>query len=131
MKSLREYFRETEGTGVLATASFSGNVDAAVYEEPNFIDDETVAFIMPDHLSHKDLDSNPHAAYLFVESGSKGKGTRLYLTKIKEEKDSESISRLLEQKRYTVPGPGNMPLFLVYFHIDRTRSLIEEGEQPR
>jgi hypothetical protein len=102
-----------------------------VYEEPNFIDDETVAFIMPDHLSHKDLDSNPHAAYLFVESGSKGKGTRLYLTKIKEEKDRERIRKLLEQKHYTVPEQANMPLFLVYFHIDRTRNLIEEGEQPR
>ncbi len=131
MQNLREYFQQTKGTGILATANFSGNVDAAVYEEPNFIDDETVAFIMPDHLSHKDLDSNPHAAYLFVESESKGKGTRLYLTKIREEKDSEQICKLLEQKHYAVPGPGNMPLFLVYFHIDRMRNLIEDGEQPR
>ncbi len=130
MENLRQYFQQTKGTGVLATASFSGSVDAAVYEEPNFIDDETIAFIMPDHLSHKDLDSNPHAAYLFVESGSKRKGARLYLTKIREEKDSEQICKLLEQKHYKVPAaPGNTPLFLVYFRIDRTRNLIEDGEQ--
>jgi hypothetical protein len=129
MTGLREYFEHTRGTGVLATADFSGKVDAAVYEHPNFLDDETIAFIMPDHLSHRDLSSNPHAAYLFMESGGGAKGARLYLTKIKEEKDSKAISSLLEQKHYTVPGDTTKPLFLVYFHIDRMRKLVEDGEE--
>ncbi|MGD0231919.1 MAG: pyridoxamine 5'-phosphate oxidase family protein [Syntrophorhabdales bacterium] len=131
MSNLREYFEQANGFGVLATANFDGKVDAAIYERPNFIDDDTIAFIMPDHLSHRDLDSNPHAAYLFLESGGRTKGKRLYLTRIKEERDSETICRLLEEKHYVVPGgPENRPLFLVYFHIDRTRQLIEEGERP-
>ncbi len=130
MENLREYFERTEGVGVLATADFGGKVDAALYERPNFIDNETLAFVMTDHLSHQDLGSNPHAAYLFMESGGHGQGTRLYLTKIKEEQDDAAIDRLLEQKQYEVPDTEEKPLFLVYFHIDRIRRLVEDGEQP-
>jgi hypothetical protein len=131
MEGIREYFEKTEGVGILATSDFSGQVNAAVYERPNFMDDDTVAFIMPDHLTHKDLGSNPHASYLFMESGGRANGVRLYLTRLKEEKDSETIGRLLERKHYTVPdAQKNRPLFLVYFHVDRTRKLIEDGEQP-
>ena len=61
-----EYFEKTKGTGILATADGTGQVDAAVYARPHFLDEQTVAFIMADRLSHKNLQSNPHAAYLFV-----------------------------------------------------------------
>ncbi len=130
MNGLKEYFDKTEGTGVLATADFGGRVDAAIYERPNFMDDETLAFIMTDHLSHKDVATNPHAAYLFMESTTHGRGKRLYLTKVREERDSEAIRRLLEQKHYVVPGQENKSLFLVYFHVDSVRALVEAGEQP-
>ncbi len=130
MTNLKEYFERTDGVGVLATADFGGKVDAALYDRPNFIDGETLAFIMTDHLSHQDLGSNPHATYLFMESGGHGEGTRLYMTKIKEEQDSVLIGDLLEQKHYEVPVPEDKPLFLVYFHVDRIRRLVEDGEKP-
>ncbi len=131
MKDIRDYFEKTDGVGILATADFSGQVNAAVYERPNVMDDETVAFIMPDHLTHKDLTSNPHASYLFMEAGGHANGVRLYLTRVKEEMDSESICKMLEQKHYSVPDiEKNNPLFLVFFHIDRTRKLVEDGERP-
>jgi hypothetical protein len=52
------------------------------------MDEETIAFIMTDRLTHKNLRSNPHAAYLFMESGKKFVGKRLCLKKVKEERDS-------------------------------------------
>ncbi len=64
---LAEYFENQKGTGVLATADDQGRVDVAVYARPHVIDRETIAFIMPDRLTHHNLQSNDHAAYLFME----------------------------------------------------------------
>ncbi len=77
--NLSEYFAKAKGCGVLATADAEGKVGIAVYARPHFIEEETVAFIMADRLTHKNLESNPHAAYLFIESGEKYAGKRLYL----------------------------------------------------
>ena len=70
---LKEYFKSVKGTGILSTADSSGKVDAAIYSRPHFLED-TLAFIMRDRLSHKNLDSNPHAIYLFIEDGPGYKG---------------------------------------------------------
>ncbi len=60
--SLIDYFDKTTGMGVLATSDAKGMVNAAVYGRPHFIDEENIAFIMAERLSHKNLQSNPHAA---------------------------------------------------------------------
>ena len=57
--NLRDYFESVKGHGVLATADKDGRVDVAVYARPHFIDDETIAFIMRDRLTHHNLQSNP------------------------------------------------------------------------
>ena len=67
---LRESFEHSRGLGVLATADANGEVDVAVYARPHVLDDVTVAFIMRDRLSHANLQSNPHAAYLFYEAAA-------------------------------------------------------------
>lgn len=121
--NLQEYFETATGVGVLATADSNGKVDAALYARPHVIDDETVTFIMTDRRTHKNLESNPHAVYLFKEQESY-KGTRLYLTKTREEKDPEVIQTYRRRKH----GPSsneyeNESKYLVYFHIDETRPL--------
>ena len=62
-------------------------MDAAVYSRPHVMEDGTVAFIMRDRLTHHNLQSNPHAAYLFLEKAAGYQGKRLFLTKVTEEKD--------------------------------------------
>ncbi len=88
---LNEYFENVKGLGVLATADAEGRTDVAVYAKPHIIDEETVAFIMTDRLTHHNLQSNNHAAYLFKEEGPGYKGTRLFLTKMREEQDSDLL----------------------------------------
>ena len=125
--NLSEYFENTTGRGVLATADSDGNVDVAVYSRPHFIDEKTIAYIMTDRLTHKNLQSNPHAAYLFMESGEKYTGKRLYLTKIKEETDPEAIKKIRWRKTYVAPeDEKNTSRFLVYFRIDKVLELIGE-----
>jgi hypothetical protein len=52
--NLRNYFENTKGVGVLATADADRKVNAAVYARPHFLDpedDESLAFIMNERLS--------------------------------------------------------------------------------
>ena len=126
---LPEYFEKSKGRGVLATADKSGAVGIAVYSRPHFMEDGTLAFIMADRLSHKNLGSNPQAAYLFIEDGPRYKGKRLFLTKLREEKDSELIAKLRRRKGYTIPDEEkDKPVFLVYFKIDKVLPLIGSKE---
>ncbi len=64
---LSEYFMNKKGVGVLATSDNSGRINAAIYGRPHFVDEETIAFIASERLTHANLQSNPHAVYLFKE----------------------------------------------------------------
>jgi hypothetical protein len=123
---LREYFQSVKGRGVLATADGEGKVDAAIYATPHFMDnDETIAFIMRDRLTHHNLQSNAHAAYLFMEAGGGFAGKRLFLTKTREEQDSELLYSL-RRKEYS--SDENEPKFLVFFQVDKVLPLIGDGD---
>jgi hypothetical protein len=129
--TLSEYFEKKKGRGVIATADTEGKVGIAVYAKPHFINEKTVAFIMADRLMHKNLESNPHAAYLFVEDGNKYVGKRLYLTKIKEEQDIELINRIRRREVCPVDEGYKKGLrFLVYFKIGKVLPLVGSKDKP-
>jgi hypothetical protein len=125
--NLSEYFENITGHGVLATADSEGKVNVAVYSRPHFVDEETIAYIMTERLTHENLRSNPHAAYIFIEAGEKFIGKRLYLSRIKEEADPEAIAKIRWRKSYTVPeNQQNEKRYLVYFRINKVLPLIGE-----
>ena len=121
---LKQYFENTKGTGVMATADGDGKVDAAIYARPHFMEDGTLAVIMRDRLTHHNLQSNPHATFLFIEDGSGYKGKRLFLTKVREEQDSELLYSL-RRKQY--PSDKEQAKFLVFFKLDRELPLVGAG----
>jgi hypothetical protein len=121
MKKLQEYFESTKGLGILATADSDGNVDAAVYSKPHFLEEGTLAFIMRDRLTHHNLQSNPSATFLFVEEGTGYKGKRLYLKKSREENNPELIKQIKRRKN---SDSSEQPLFLVYFTLTKELPLI-------
>jgi len=124
---LSEYFEKTSGRGVIATSDAKGKVGMAVYGRPHFINEKTVAFIMADRLMHKNLQSNPNASYLFMESGERYIGKRLYLTKIREEKDSDLIDQIRRRdRRSSYRVYGDKSKYLVYFRIHKVLPLIGE-----
>ncbi len=124
---LKNYFESTEGTGILATADAEGKVDAAVYSRPHVLEDGTVALIMRDRLSHKNLTTNPHAAYLFKENGPGYKGKRLFLTRIREEEGGDLLASI--QRRCPAPDDEQIkgPRYLVIFKIDQILPLVGSG----
>ena len=119
--------REKRGGGDHGPADSDGRVDAAVYSRPHVIDETTVAFIMADRLTHRNLTTNPHAVYLFRESRPGYFGKRLYLTKLEEEQDSPLINEL-RRKKHGHEGDAPRTRFLVYFRINRIRALA--GSDP-
>jgi hypothetical protein len=126
---LHEYFENAKGIGVLATADAEGRVDAAIYARPHFLedDDQHVAFIMADRLSHRNLQSNPHAAYLFVEEGDDYAGKRLHLTMLREETDPEKIRAIRRRNvRPECDGDEAEKRYLVHFQVDKVRPLVGE-----
>lgn len=123
--TLAEYFENTEGFGVLATADSDGKVDAAVYARPHFLEDGTIAMIMRERLTHHNLQSNPHATYLFRESTPGYKGKRLFLTKIREEEGGE-LMQSLRRRQYI--GDQDETRYLVFFSIDKELPLIGAGK---
>jgi hypothetical protein len=121
---LGNYFENKKGLGILATADDEGRVDLAVYSRPHIMEEKVIAFIMADRLTHRNLQSNNHAAYLFTEEGPGYKGIRLFLTKIREEKDTELLYAIRRRKYASPQGEGEDPRFLVFFAIDKVLPLI-------
>ncbi|MBB5348658.1 pyridoxamine 5'-phosphate oxidase family protein [Desulfoprunum benzoelyticum] len=121
MKELQEYFENSKGFGVLATADSNGKVNAAIYSRPHFLEKETVTFIMRDRLTHHNLQSNPSATFLFVEEGAGFQGKRLYLKKTREENNPELVKKI---KRRKLNDDNEEPTFLVYFTVEKELPLI-------
>ena len=125
--NLGGYFGNAKGHGVLATADADGKVNAAMYARPYFADDKTAVFIMAERLTHANLKTNPWATYLFIESGQGYSGKRLYLKKIKEERNSELISEICRKCDYSHYNVGNR--YIVYFTVDKVLPLVGDKRE--
>ena len=119
---LSEYFHKAQGHGILATVNTEGKVNAAIYARPYLLDDKTALFIMAERLTHANLKINPWATYIFIESGQGYSGKRLYLKKLKEEKNSELISKICRRCDYSHHSVDNK--YIVYFNVESTLPLI-------
>ena len=118
---LKAYFEITKGYGILATSDSAGKVDAAVYSRPHFMDDGTIALIMRDRLTHHNLQSNSHACFMFIEKGPGYKGKRLFLSKVREEQDTELL-QTLRRRQYI--DDTDESKFLVFFTVDKELPLV-------
>ena len=125
---LKSYFEPTKGHGVLATADASGRVNLAIFARPHVMEDNSVAFIMPHRLTHSNLQSNPQAAYLFLETGPGYKGKRLYLTKIREEQDTDLLYALRRRSYPPEQEKAEGPRFLVFFQVDQVLPVVGAGD---
>jgi len=123
---LSEYFDNTKGYGVLATADSSGKVNAALYARPHFFDETTIAFIMGGRLTHANLQENPHATYLFIQSGPGYSGKRLYLSKLREEINDDLIATICRRCDYSM-FKEKLTRHVVFFRIDKVLPLIGSG----
>ena len=122
---IKDYFEKAKGFGVLATADAKGHVDAAIYARPHVMEDGTLAFIMADRTTHDNVTANPHAAYLFMEDNGRYTGMRVFMTKVREEKNSDLIKKL---RRRAYPDTEGEDRHLVFFKVDNVVPLVGPGK---
>lgn len=125
---MKEYFENASGWGVLATADGNGRLNQAVFASPLFMEDGTVAFIMPHKLTHRNLQENPHAAFLFMEEGPGYRGKRIYLSMVREKQDTELLYTLSRQRYAPKKEKLDGPRFLMFFRVDKILPLIGGGD---
>ena len=125
---LHKYFENTKGFCVLSTADSSGKVDAAVYARPHVQPDGTLVSIMRDRLSHENLKTNPNAVFLFMEEGPGYKGKRIFVTKIREEEDSELTDEICRRCYPKELGVSENPRFAVFFKTNKILPLVGSGD---
>lgn len=125
--SLKEYFESTDGIGVLSTADADCNVDSAIYASPHFMEEDVVALIMRPRQSYANIQSNPKAAYLYVEKGPGYKGKRLTLEKTGQEDNPEAVNQF-RRKGHGCQDDQKQAT-LVYFKITGVRPLIGDGPE--
>jgi len=126
--NLQEYFDQTKGCGILATADETGKVNAAVYARPHFFEDGSLAFIMRERLTHANLQTNPYATYLFLEQGPGYSGKRLYLKKLREEQNEDLITAICRRCDYSM-FTGRLTRHVVSFSIEKVLPLIGSLKQ--
>jgi hypothetical protein len=115
---------------VLATADSDGKVDAAIYSTPRVMEDGSVAFIMRERLTHRNLQSNPWAHFLFIELGGRTGGVRLYLKKLREDGNPALIAEMTRRHLSAEEDKALGPKYLVYFTVEKVLPLIGSGESP-
>lgn len=125
---LEQYFEDNTGRGILSTADGSGNVNAAVYSRPHFMENGQVAFIMRERLTHNNLLETSSAVYLFMEEGKGARGVRLYLEKTGEEQDTPRIDELHRRKRSYEEDEELGSKYLVFFSITKILPLLGDGD---
>lgn len=122
--NLKEYFESKKGVGVISTSDKEGRVDSAIYARPHVMDDGSLAFIMRDRLTHKNIGENPFAVYLFIENAPGYQGVRLYLKKIREETNAELIKAMTRRCLTPEEDAAKGPKYLVYFTVEKVLKLI-------
>jgi hypothetical protein len=128
MMTLAEYFQNISGIGILSTADSAGLVNAAVYSKPHVLDDRTVAFVMRRRLTHHNLQSNPFAAYLFLENAPGHRGLRLHLKKVREDTDPAVIEPFRMRQLSPDEESKRGPIYLVMFTVIKVLPLTGSGD---
>ncbi len=98
-------------------------MNAAIYARPHFMEDGTLAFVMRDRLTHSNLQGNSYAHYIFMENGPGYQGKRLYLKKVREERETELLYKL-KRRDNSGEEDDKEDMFLVFFELDRELPLV-------
>lgn len=124
---LQQYFSKTEGIGILATCDPQGEVNQALYSKPFVIDVQTVALVMRQRISHRNLKKHLQASYMFIEAGTDYRGIRLYLTMQREETNRSLVEQLRKKQPMICSPADDSDIYVVFFKVDRIRPLVGDG----
>jgi hypothetical protein len=91
------------------------------------MNDGTIAFLMRERLTYRNIVENPHAACMYLEHGGGYQGIRLFLTKVCEDNNPELIARMTRRHLSAEEDKAKGPKHLVLFTVDKILPLIGQG----
>jgi hypothetical protein len=130
-ETVKKYASEAGKTSVISTANRAGETNIGVYGSPALINDETVAIMLGDNRTYRNLTENPYAAYLLILHGKTGmqtEGCRIYL-KVREiedgGKDFDDMKAVIKAK---VGKAADMLKHRVIFDVTEVRPILDFGQ---
>jgi hypothetical protein len=129
---LMDYFNKSPRIGTLSTADRAGTVDSGVFGSPRMTDEKTVVMGLGKNRTLANLQQNPHAVYLIMDSGATlldWKGIRVYL-KTKKIATSGPVLDTFKAQMAKVAGEeaAKMIFATVSFEVTEVRPLIDMGQ---
>jgi len=129
---LMDYFNKSPRIGTLSTADRAGTVDSGVFGSPRMTDEKTVVMGLGKNRTLANLQQNPHAVYLIMDSGATlmdWKGIRVYL-KTKKIATSGPVLDTFKAQMAKVAGEeaAKMIYAVVNFEVTEIRPLIDMGQ---
>jgi hypothetical protein len=125
---LKDYLEKNNGIGIFSTADKDGKVTTAIYSKPHILENNTLAFIMRERLTYHNLQTNPHAAFMFIEESAGYQGIRLFLKKIREDNAPEVIAKMTRRNLTPEEDKEKGPKHLVIFKVEMILPLIGASE---
>jgi hypothetical protein len=130
-KELMVLFNKQPRIGVLATGNKVGDVNAAVFGSPQMIDENTVVMGIGENRSFRNLQRNPKAVFIVVESGESAadwRGARVYL----EASVMETGGPFFEQIKHNIAKTAgqraaDMIHAAIRFKITEVRAIIDKA----
>jgi hypothetical protein len=129
---LMDYFNKSPRIGTLSTADKAGNVDSAIFGSPRMTDEKTVVMGLGKNRTLANLQQNPHAVYLIMESGATlmdWKGIRVYL-KVQNIATIDPVLDTFKARMAKVAGEeaAEMIYAAVSFSVTEVRPLVDIGQ---
>ncbi len=131
-KQLMEYFNKQPRIGTLSTADKSGKVNSGYFGSPRMIDEKTVVMGLGKNRTFANLQENPNACFLILESGRtlpEWKGVRVSLKMI----DCQTSGEKLDTVRARIAEAAGEKAAerihaAVAFEIEEIRPLVNFGQ---
>ena len=128
-QELMGLFNKRPRIGTLSTANADGDVNVAVFNSPQMIDENTVVMGIGENRTYRNLRENPKAAFIVVEPGKTlmdWKGARVYLEAV----DMETGGGFYEQiKENIAKAAGEQAARMIHaairFRITEVRPIVD------
>ena len=131
-KELMEQFNNPARMGTLSTSDGEGNLNAAVFNSLQMVDENTVAMAIGDNRSLANMRKHPKAVSLFFEPDPNPfawKGARLYLDVVDIEEEGDLFDSLVVFVRRAAGDQAAQGIkAAITFKITDVRTLIDSGQ---
>jgi hypothetical protein len=130
-ETVKRYVSEAGKTRVISTANKIGQTNIAIFGSLALIDDETVAIMLGENRTYRNLAENPYASYLLTLPGKTGmqtEGCRIYLKVRRMEDGGKDFEAMKAMIKANIGSAAEMLKHRVVFDVVEVRPILDFGQ---